>query len=177
MAATRLDEPFYARDVLTAAPELLGKLLCRRLPDGSVLRRRVTETEAYRGEEDSACHAHKGKTKRSATLYEPGGRSYVYLCYGIHALLNVVTGLDGQPQGALIRGVEGMPPGPGRLTKALNIRVCHNGLLLYESELLWLEDDGFRVPGIEALPRVGIAYATREDQERLWRFRQLCAET
>ena len=165
----RVDPAFYAQDVLDAAPALLGKLLCRRLPDGTVLRRRVTETEAYRGEDDTACHARAGKTRRTAVMYGPGGFSYVYLCYGIHSLLNIITGADGQPQGALIRGIEGHS-GPGRVTKAMSIDCSLNGLDLRTSDLLWLEDDGFVCPSVVTAPRVGIGYASEEDQGREWRF-------
>lgn len=165
----RIPPEFYTQDVLTAAPALLGKLLCRRLPDGTVQRRRITETEAYRGEEDSACHASKGQTKRTAVMYGSGGFSYVYLCYGIHSLLNIVTGAAGQPQAALIRGVEGIT-GPGRVTKAMGIDCSLNALDMRTSELLWLEDDGFAPPGVHTAPRVGIGYASPEDQAKPWRF-------
>jgi len=165
----RINPAFYARDVLDAAPALLGKLLCRRLPDGTVLRRRITETEAYRGQDDTACHARAGKTRRTAVMFGPGGFSYVYLCYGIHCLLNIVTGEDGQPQAALIRGVEGCP-GPGRVTKAMAIDRELNGIDMRVSELLWLEDDGFVPASIVTGPRVGIGYASEEDREREWRF-------
>ena len=165
----RIDPAFYARDVLDAAPALLGKLLCRRLPDGTVLRRRITETEAYRGRDDTACHARAGKTRRTAVMFGPGGFSYVYLCYGIHCLLNIVTGEDGQPQAALIRGVEGLP-GPGRVTKAMSIDRALNGVDMRVSAVLWLEDDGFAPPRILTAPRVGIGYASQEDQARPWRF-------
>ena len=165
----RIDPAFYARDVLDAAPALLGKLLCHRLPGGAVLRRRVTETEAYRGEDDTACHARAGETRRTAVMFGPGGFSYVYLCYGIHSLLNIVTGADGQPQAALIRGVEGHP-GPGRVTKAMSIDCSLNGLDMRVSDVLWLEDDGFTPASILTGPRVGIGYASAEDQARAWRF-------
>jgi DNA-3-methyladenine glycosylase len=168
--SARINPEFYARDVLDAAPALLGKLLCRRLPDGTVLRLRVTETEAYRGMDDTACHAARGKTRRTAVMFGPGGFSYIYLCYGIHALLNIVTGEDGQPQAALIRGVECLP-GPGRVTKAMGIDCSLNGIDMRASDELWVEEDGFVCPSIVAGPRVGIGYASEEDQEREWRFR------
>jgi len=166
----RIDPAFYARDVLNVAPALLGKLLCRRLPDGAVLRRRITETEAYRGEDDTACHARAGKTRRTAVMFGPGGFSYVYLCYGMHNLINIVTGAQGQPQAALIRGVEAHP-GPGRLTKAMSIDRALNGLDMRASDVLWLEDDGFAPGSVLTGPRVGIGYASAEDQAREWRFR------
>ncbi len=165
----RLDDSFYIQDVLVVAPALLGKRLCCRQPDGTVLRRRITETEAYRGEDDTACHAHKGKTNRTAVMYKRGGHSYVYLCYGIHALLNIVTGPEGQPQAALIRAVEGAV-GPGRVTKSMGVTCALNAVDLCGSDLLWLEDDSFVPEGIKAAPRVGIGYASEEDQARLWRF-------
>ncbi len=165
----RLDEAFYRQDVLIAAPALLGKLLCRAEPDGTVRRMRITETEAYRGEEDTACHAHKGKTARTAVMFQPGGVAYIYLCYGIHALLNIVTGENEQPQAALIRSVESFS-GPGRLTRAMGIGLDLNGQDLLRSDLLWVEDDGFRPRSIETAPRVGIAYAAQEDQMRPWRY-------
>jgi len=168
--SARINPAFYAGDVLEAAPALLGKLLCRRLPDGSVLRRRITETEAYRGQDDTACHARAGITRRTAVMFGPGGFSYVYLCYGIHCLLNIVTGEDGQPQAALIRGVEGCP-GPGRVTKAMGIDREFNGIDMRDSQVLWLEDDGFAPASIITGPRVGIGYASEEDRVRAWRFR------
>lgn len=164
----RISADFYAQDVLTAAPALLGKFLCRRLPDGTALRRRITETEAYR-QNDTACHASRGRTPRNAVMFSPGGLSYVYLCYGIHNLLNIITGAEGEPQGVLIRGVEGAK-GPGLVTKLMQIDRSLNQEDLCASAQLWLEDDGFRPPEILTAPRVGIGYASQADQDRLWRY-------
>lgn len=149
------------------APLLIGKLLCRQTPDG-VIRLRIIETECYMGEEDSACHAHRGKTPRNAPLYLRGGYSYVYLCYGIHNLLNIVSGAEGNPEAVLIRGVENYV-GPGRLTKALSIDRSLNAIDLSVSDQLWLEDDGNLLP-YRTAPRVGIDYADPIDRERPWRF-------
>ena len=149
------------------APLLLGKMLCRRR-GSALLRLRITETECYYGESDSACHAHRGMTERTKVLYRAGGAAYIYLCYGIHNLLNVVSGPAGHPEAVLIRGIEGYP-GPGRLTKALEIDRGLNGIDLRSSDQLWLEDDGVTFP-YTAGPRVGIGYATPEDQARPWRF-------
>jgi len=132
------------------------------------MRGRINEVEAYRGEEDTACHARAGRTKRTEVLYMAGGHAYVYLCYGIHCLLNVVTGEEGDPQAVLIRGLAEVP-GPGRLTKAFGITLDENRLDLIASPALWLEDDG-SAPRIHASKRIGIGYATQEDQDRLWRF-------
>lgn len=163
----RLSKDFYMETALTAAPALLGKLLCKRA-GGEVLKLRITETEAYFGEDDSACHAHRGKTKRTKIMYEEGGVAYVYLCYGIHCLFNVITGEAGLPQGVLIRSVSGFS-GPGRLTKAMGIGLDFNGENLVSSDRLWLEDDGF-IPAYSKSARIGIEYAKDECKNRPWRF-------
>ncbi len=166
----KLHERYYAMHADELAPKLLGKLLCRRLPDGEIRKLHITETECYMGESDSACHAHRGKTPRCSILYRQGGVAYIYLCYGIHNLLNVVCGPESFPEAVLIRGVDGYP-GPGKLTKALEINRSLNGADLRNSEDIWLEDD----PSYADVPyqcekRVGIDYADEADRERLWRF-------
>ena len=163
-----LNEAFFHRDCLELAPALLGKVLCRRLPDGGVKRLRISETEAYRGEEDSACHAHKGRTKRTEVMYGESGTLYIYLCYGIHWLLNIVSGEAEQPQAVLIRACEGAE-GPGRLTKALGITGELNRRHIFACDDFWLEDDGCAAAYTTA-PRVGIGYAAKEDQALPWRF-------
>ena len=110
----RLGQDFFARDCLEVAPAMVGKLLFCASADGPRCLR-ITETEAYRGTEDTACHASRGKTQRNKLLWYAPGTVYVYLCYGIHWMLNAITGEEGQPQGVLIRACEGYP-GPGRLT-------------------------------------------------------------
>ena len=150
-----------------AAEALLGKLLVRRFDDGRELSARITETEAYFGETDTACHARFGRTKRSEVLYHPAGTIYVYLCYGIHWMLNLVTGPADDPQAVLIRGVEGAS-GPGRVTKTLGIDGSLNDTPL--GTALRLEDDGFRPASVGRSGRIGIGYASAEDQARLWRF-------
>lgn len=164
---TRLDEAALSMSAKKLAPFLIGKLLCRKTDDG-ILKYRITETECYCGEEDTACHAHKGMTERTKTLYEKGGTSYVYLCYGIHNLFNVVSGTAGHPEAVLIRGVEGYN-GPGKLTRALHIDRSLNGIDMTSSDLLWLEDDGTRVK-YRRDKRVGIDYATPKYRDILWRF-------
>ena len=162
----RLTQPFYNQSADHLAPLLLGKLLCRRIGD-DIIRLPITETEAYVGEKDTACHAHKGRTKRTDVMYNAGGVSYVYLCYGIHHLLNVVTGQVDEPEAVLIRSVQGIT-GPGRLTKALQIDMSLNRVDLTHSDELWLED-GVQLPYITT-PRIGIDYADDEDRLRHWRF-------
>ena len=163
----RLDKTFYMRPATELAPLLLDKLLCRQTASG-VIRRRITETECYFGEWDTACHAHKGKTKRTSVMYEAGGVAYIYLCYGIHYLLNIVTGGEGHPEAVLIRGIEGAA-GPGLVTKTLSIDKTLNGEDLCVSDKLWIEDDGV-ISAYKASKRIGINYASEQDRNRLWRF-------
>ena len=161
---SKLSYEFYHRPCLEVARDLVGKVLVH-----GELRLRITETEAYCGESDTACHASKGRTKRTEVMYQKAGTIYIYLCYGIHWMLNIVTGEENEPEAVLIRACEGIFGGPGKLTKALGI----TGSLNRESilgEELWIEDDGFRCP-VTTDKRVGIGYASGEDQERLWRFR------
>ena len=165
----RLENNFFKRDCLEVAPQLVGKLLLRRLPDGTIMKLRINETEAYRGETDTACHANKGRTKRTNVLYREGSTIYVYLCYGIHWLLNFVTGEKDHPQAVLVRSTF-EAPGPGRLTKKLLIDGSFNGLDITDCENLWIEDDGTAFK-ITTDTRVGIDYALPEDREKLWRFK------
>ena len=165
----RLSAADYAVDAVTAAKGLLGKWLCRRLEDGRIIKARIVETEAYCGEEDTACHAHCGKTERNAPMYEQGGIAYIYLCYGMHNLLNVVTGAKDNPEAVLIRGVEGAI-GPGRVTKFLQVDRMLNREPLVTSKWFWIEDDGTKPPRFKATPRIGIGYATKRDRNRKWRF-------
>ena len=160
----KLSYDFYHRPCLQVARDLVGKVLV--CGDKSL---RISETEAYVGESDTACHAHKGRTKRTEVMYMEAGTIYIYLCYGMHWMLNIVTGDAEDPQAVLIRACEGKFTGPGKLTKALGITgQLNRGSILGDE--LWIEDDGFSC-GIRELPRVGIGYASREDQERLWRFK------
>ena len=163
----KLNYDFFHRPCLEVARALVGKILVHRLSDGTKLRLRIAETEAYCGETDTACHAHKGRTKRTEVLYADAGTIYVYLCYGMHWLLNVVTGDAEDPQAVLIRACVDAP-GPGKLTKALQITGGLNrGSILGEE--LWIEDDGLECT-VTTDKRVGIGYASLEDQNRLWRF-------
>ena len=161
-----LTKDFYKQPADHLAPLLLGKVLCRRIGE-DIIRLPITETEAYVGEGDTACHARRGRTKRTDVMYEAGGISYVYLCYGIHHLLNIVTGRVDEPEAVLIRSVKGIT-GPGRLTKALQIDTALNREDLTRSDVLWLEE-GAQLPYITT-PRIGIDYADEEDRLRHWRF-------
>lgn len=162
-----MDRVFYARDCVTVARDLVGKLLVRRTEAGEQ-RLRISETEAYWGEADTACHAHKGRTKRTQVMYADAGTIYIYLCYGMHWMLNIVTGEKEDPQAVLIRAcVEA--PGPGKLTKAMDITGQLNGQSILDNAELSVIDDGFSCQ-IKTEKRVGIGYASMEDQKKPWRF-------
>lgn len=185
-----LTRDFYARPTLEVARELLGKVLRHRTPEGEAAGR-IVEVEAYIGESDPACHAAPGPTARNAPLYGPPGVAYVYLNYGLHYLMNVVTEEEGSPAAVLIRAlepVEGLalmrarrtaspwrrgkpvPPdhelcrGPGNLTVALGITLAQNRQPLTSGPLV-IEDRGYRVPEAVWGPRVGIRVGT----DRPWR--------
>jgi DNA-3-methyladenine glycosylase len=176
-------------DVLFLAKDLLGKVLFTQI-NGEVTAGVIIETEAYFGIKDKASHAYGGRrTNRTETLYSEGGISYVYLCYGIHHLFNVVSSVEGEPHAVLIRGVEpligkdimelrrnmsaGKPAissGPGSAAKALGIDSSFNRKDLTGEEI-WIEDHGIRYNADEIVstPRVGVAYA-QEDALLPWRF-------
>jgi DNA-3-methyladenine glycosylase len=159
----------YAAPATALAPRLLGAYLCRQTEEG-VLRARIVETECYYGEADTACHAHKGRTARTETLYAAGGIAYVYLCYGMYDLLNVVTGPAEHPEAVLLRGVEDYL-GPGRLTRAMGVDRNLNGAVLHPESGLWLEwGEPIDPSAVACAPRVGIDYADPADRERPWRF-------
>lgn len=160
------DKSFFVQDGYTLAQQLIGKYICRCV-DGEIKRYRITETECYIGTEDTACHAHKGRTRRTDIMWARGGVCYVYLCYGIHNMLNFVSGNAEDPQAVLIRGVQGYD-GPGKLTKALAIDRSFNGESLLTSDRIWLEDGG--ALSYTATPRIGINYAEEKDRNALWRF-------
>lgn len=164
----KLNDDFFHRDCLELAPDLVGKVLVRRLDSGEEIRVRITETEAYRGVEDKACHASKGRTPRTEILYRESGIIYVYLCYGMHWLMNVISGEKEQPQGVLFRAGEGFE-GPARLTKRLQIDKSFNGGSFSDNEKLWIEDDGKRF-NLRTDKRVGIDYAGEEWAAKPWRF-------
>ena len=159
---------FFEQDVLAIAPLLPGMVLCRRFDDGMVWRATITEVEAYRGEEDLACHACKGRTTRTEVMYHRGGCIYVYLVYGMYWMLNVVTGQPGDPQALLIRAVEGIN-GPGRLGRMLQLDKTFYGELLDDRQRLWLEY-GAPLDGVKALSRIGIGYAAEPWHSMPWRY-------
>ena len=172
-----LPRTFFARPVLKVAPELLGAILVRELPGGVRLTGRIVEVEAYDGERDLACHASKGRTPRTDTLYGDPGQAYVYLCYGMHHMLNAVCDRNGYPAAALIRAVEplegmaAMEPGkmrsplriasgPGRLARAFHIdRALNRANLCVEGPLWIAAGASVRPAGIARGARIGVTYA------------------
>lgn len=158
------------RDTVRQARSLLGKYLVRTGPAGAVAAM-ITEVEAYDGERDRACHAARGRTARTAVLYGAGGHWYVYLCYGVHELLNLVVGPPGWPAAVLIRGVDGIS-GPGRVTRALGIDRRLNARPAVPASGLHLEDRGVRIPArwVRTTPRIGVAYAGPRWANMPWRF-------
>ena len=163
----KLDYRFFHRNCLDVARDLVGKILVHETEAG-VFRLRISETEAYWGAEDTACHVSKGRTPRTEVFFADAGTLYVYLCYGMHWMLNIVTGDTDDPQAVLIRAcVEA--PGPGKLTKKLGITGSLNKGSILDGPL-WIEDDGFRC-AVLTDKRVGIGYAAQEDQDKPWRFK------
>ncbi|MEM7589531.1 MAG: DNA-3-methyladenine glycosylase [Myxococcota bacterium] len=173
---------FYARDALIVAKALLGQWIQHR-----EVTLRITETEAYCGPQDSACHARCGKTRRNAAMWGPAGCAYVYLCYGLHHMLNVVTGQEGVPEAVLIRacevvqglavvrgrrrGLQGptLLTGPGKVGQALQLDCSFSHQKLFEQGGLVVRR-GENVRDILVGPRVGISYAQKAHREALWRF-------
>lgn len=176
----KLPAEYYTNtNVAFLAQDLLGKILFTDL-DGSITAGIIVETEAYFGVEDKASHAYRNRrTKRTEIMYKEGGHSYVYLCYGIHHLLNIVTSIEDDPKCVLVRSIEPLygvaememrrkmsatkpmiSSGPGSLTKALGINLSFNGEDLTKNRI-WIEDHGFDYMPyqISMAPRIGIDYA------------------
>lgn len=163
-----LGKEFFDRDVVVVAPDLVGKIIVRKFEDGRIVRFRITQTEAYRGEDDKACHAHKGRTPRTDVMYQQPGTIYIYLIYGMYWMLNFVCEKENNPQAVLIRAVEGFD-GPGKLTKALQIDKTFNKQSICNNNRIMLFDDLYQ-PDIIVAPRIGIDYAGKEWAEKPWRF-------
>ena len=187
---TKLPLSFYQRDdVVKISRELIGKFLFTKI-NGSKTGGMIVEVEAYTGRDDKASHAHNGKeTNRNRVMYGPAGTAYVYLCYGIHKLFNIVTNVEGKADAVLVRaiqpteGVEVMlrrrnledldwriAGGPGSMSRALGIERAHYGTKL-TGDVIWLEDHGchFQENQIKKGTRVGVEYA-EEDALKSWRF-------
>ena len=169
----KLGIDFYRRPAIELAPALLGTILARR-HEGQVYRARITETEAYVGSHDLACHASKGRTGRTEIMFAPGGRAYVYLIYGMHHMLNFVCSVKDDPQAVLIRGAVPLDDwkvdltGPGKVARHFQLSREHNGLKLTGSTL-YVEPDAAYEPHIIRTKRIGIDYA-QEWKDELLRF-------
>ncbi len=161
-----LQKEFFEQPTLLVAENLLGKFLVREN-----MAFMVTETEAYDGFLDKASHASRGETARNKVMFGEAGVWYVYFVYGMHNMLNIVTGAKGYPAAVLIRGVEGIS-GPARLTKTLGIDRSMNEQKAELKSGLWIEDRGIIVPKnqIQKTPRIGVAYAGEEWAGKPWRF-------
>lgn len=178
---------FQRRDVLTISRELLGKILVSQI-DGKRVSGRIVETEAYEGEVDMASHAFRGLTPRTKTMFGAGGHAYVYLCYGIHQMFNIVTSLEGEAHAILIRAVEplegvevmlqrtgksaagpDLTSGPGKVGKAFGFHTSQCGEPL-TGEMIFVADDGYEVgpEDIVSSPRIGVQYA---GEHALWHYR------
>lgn len=157
-------------DTVALARWLLGKALVRTLPRSRETHL-ITEVEAYDGERDLACHASKGRTQRTEVMYAAGGVWYVYLCYGVHEMLNLVTGPADYPAAVLIRGVRGIA-GPGRVTKRLQIDRRLNGQAARPKTGLHLVDSGLEIPRrqLKSGRRIGVDYAGPVWAGKPWRF-------
>lgn len=164
MGGKRLRLPFYRRQALEVARDLLGCALCRRLDGGEVLRGTIVEVEAYDGPRDRASHAHRGPTRRNAPMFEAGGIAYVYRIYGMHDCFNVVTGPAGYPAAVLVRATESpaagvSASGPGRLCRAFGIDRAFDGRSLCGREL-WLErGEALPEARVRRTARIGVQYA------------------
>jgi DNA-3-methyladenine glycosylase len=165
----RLDKQFFIRDVLDVAPDLLGKVIVRKFDGGEIKKFVITEVEAYRGEEDLACHVSKGRTKRTEVMYMEGGHIYIYLIYGMYYMLNFVTSHKENPQAVLIRGA-GNVTGPGRVGKLLQIDKSFNKQSLLTSENFWIEKELLKKVKYRTDVRVGIDYAGEYWKNKPWRF-------
>src|SRR5574341_1554084 len=175
-----LPRAYFNRPTVQVARSLVGKYLVRSI-DGRELAGKIVEVEAYVGPQDKACHASKGRTKRTDVLYGPPGLAYVYLIYGMYHCLNVVTERTEFPAAVLIRAIEvegELIDGPGRLCRALEIDRSLNRLDMTVGNNLWFEDWGIKVPRstIGTFPRIGVEYAGPW-AKKPWRFRLKETET
>jgi DNA-3-methyladenine glycosylase len=165
----RLNADFFSQDAVIVAEKLLGKIIVRAWNDGSISRYKITITEAYLGEEDLACHASKGLTERTKIMYSEGGCIYVYLIYGIHWMLNIVTGNKNHPQAVLICGIDNIN-GSGRVGRELKIDKSYYGENLLSSQRLWIENAP-EVSDFKTESRKGIDYSGDEWKNKQWRFK------
>lgn len=173
MKNKRLKKDFFENDTVWVAKNLLGKILVNR-NGKKITRALITETEAYCGFNDKASHASRGMTPRNKLMFGPAGHAYIYLVYGMHYCLNVVTEKENYPAAVLIRGVkiagnEKDLNGPGKLTKFLNIGKNLNGEDMTKSNALWIENSNGAAFRMNKGPRIGVDYAG-DWAKKYWRF-------
>lgn len=162
------DINFFITDAITLAKNLVGKWIQTNV-NGKLVKAQICETEAYLGVNDSACHSYGSKlTKRNYPMWQDGGTIYIYLCYGLHYLLNIVSEHRGDPTAVLIRALTNAN-GPGKTTKLLNIDKSFNGKSIINNDKICLLDDGKKYKFI-AKKRVGIDYALDKDKNALLRY-------
>ncbi len=174
-----LPQKFFEKPTLEVAESLLGKYLVREI-DGEKISGIITEVEAYVGETDLACHAAKGRTKRTEVMYQDAGTLYVYMIYGMYFCLNIVTEKKDYPSAVLIRAVKldnfdaKVTSGPGKVCKLMKIDKKFNGEKLGKKSGLWVEDRGVKTKkeNIKKTPRIGVDYA-EHCKDYLWRFNLL----
>lgn len=171
----RFDSNFYQQKTLKIAKDLLGTyLICTK--NGSVQIGQITETEAYIGQEDKASHARFGITSRNKIMWETGGSLYIYLIYGMHHMLNIITESKNSPAAVLIRSLKPIQnintktDGPGKICRALNITTKDTGIDLSQSQELFIADLGSKPKKIICTPRVGISYTPEPWLSKPWRF-------
>lgn len=158
----RLTQDFYLQDAVSVAEQLLGARLCT--PTKKYI---ITETEAYAGVTDLACHASKARTPRTEVMFQVGGKIYVYLIYGMYWLLNFTCAGNNNPHAVLVRGIEGVS-GPGRVGRHLKLNKSYYGESLITSKRIWLEE-GSAPDKTYTSPRIGVDYAG-EYAKKPWRF-------
>ena len=183
MSKKILKEKFFIRPTLLVARDLLGKFLVRKIGKKEIAVM-ITEVEAYDGPKDLASHASRGMTDRNAIMFGAGGYYYVYLCYGMYEMLNIVTGPKNYPAAILLRGAAAPSPcqgegggevridGPGKLTKFLKVDRSFNKKIAAKKTGLWLEDRGVKISPamIKRTPRIGMAYAGPIWSRKKYRF-------
>lgn len=159
---------FFTIDTVSLAQNLIGKWIETNIDD-KIVRAQISETEAYLGVNDSACHTYQGKrTSRTEPMWGDGGTIYIYLCYGLHNLLNIVSRKAGEPEAVLIRAVTNAK-GPAKTTKLLNIDKTLNGQTIINNKNIRLLDDG-NVYKCYKDKRIGINYALKKDRDAKLRF-------
>lgn len=152
------DSVFFDQPSHEIASKILGAKLCRRGEDGLIQKFTICETEAYHGTDDRASHANKGKNQKNRLMFGPSNIWYLYLCYGVHWMLNIVTDKEGFPSTVFIRATQEVN-GPGRLTRKLSLDQSYSGLPNHPSSNLWLEKKSTPPEKIKRGPRVGISGA------------------